>query len=78
MSQLTIRIPASLERPLTELAREDAVSIDQFVSSAIAEKISAVLTLKYLKDRAAKGSREDLRQILNAVPDVEPENSDQL
>jgi hypothetical protein len=78
MNELTIHIPSSLQRSLTDLAREDSISVDQFVSSAIAEKISALLTVKYLKDRANHGSRAHLREVLDAIPDVKPEERDRL
>jgi hypothetical protein len=78
MNELTIHIPSSLQRSLTDLAREDSISVDQFVSSAIAEKISALLTVKYLKERADRGSRAHLRKLLDAVPNVEPEEKDRM
>ena len=78
MNELTIHIPSSLQRSLRDLAREDSISVDQFVSSAIAEKISALLTVKYLKERADHGSCAHLRAVLDAVPNIEPEERDRL
>ena len=51
----------------------DGISIDQFVSSAIAEKIAALMTEGYLKERAKRGSRAKYEAILAKVPDIEPE-----
>ena len=78
MNEFTIHIPASLQRSLIDLAREDSISVDQFVSSAIAEKISAFLTVRYLEERAKNGSKEHFRKVLDAVPDIEPEEWDRL
>lgn len=36
------------------------------------------MTLEYLERRATKGSREQLRAILDEVPDVEPQEFDRL
>jgi hypothetical protein len=73
MSIVQIQIPDSLQKSLHELASRDGVSIDQFISIAIAEKISALMTENYLKERAKTGSREKYEAILAKVPDVEPE-----
>ncbi|MFM7580268.1 MAG: toxin-antitoxin system HicB family antitoxin, partial [Microcystaceae cyanobacterium] len=55
----------------------DGISIDQFVSTAIAEKLSALMTENYLIERAKRGSREKYEAILSQVPDIEPEVYDQ-
>ena len=73
MSIVNIQIPDSLHKSLNELANRDGISIDQFVSSAIAEKIAALMTEGYLKERAKRGSRAKYEAILAKVPDVEPE-----
>ena len=73
MSIVNIQIPDSLHKSLNELANRDGISIDQFVSSAIAEKIAALMTEGYLKERAKRGSRAKYEAILAKVPDVESE-----
>ncbi|MFN6240360.1 MAG: toxin-antitoxin system HicB family antitoxin, partial [Microcystis sp.] len=54
------------------------ISIDQFISTAIAEKLSALMTENYLIERSKKGSREKYQAILTKVPDVESEAYDRL
>jgi hypothetical protein len=44
----------------------------------VAEKISALMTEDYLRERAARGSRDRLRAVLARVPDVEPDEHDRL
>lgn len=78
MSIVPVQIPDSLLESLHELASRDGISIDQFISSAIAEKLSALMTENYLKERAKKGSREKYEAILAKVPDVEPEPHDKI
>ena len=56
----------------------DGISIDQFISTAIAEKLSALMTEDYLKERAKRGSRAKYEAILAKVPDVEPELYDRI
>ncbi len=78
MSALSIRIPKSLHQQLRELANEEGVSINQFVTLAIAEKIATITTIEYLEKRAQRGSREKLLAALAQVPDVEPKEYDRL
>lgn len=78
MSIVQVQIPDSLHQSLSDLARRDGVSIDQFISTAIAEKISALMTQNYLKDRASRGNRAKYEAILAKVPDVEPEEYDRI
>jgi hypothetical protein len=60
------------------VAKEENVSINHLISTAVAEKISALTTETYLKERAAKGSRQDFEDIMSRVPDVPPDTGDEL
>ena len=73
MSIVNIQIPDSLHKSLNELVNLDGISIDQFVLSAIAEKIATLMTEGYLKELAKRDSRAKYEAILAKVPDVEPE-----
>ena len=70
MSALSLRLPESLHRKVRELAQREDVSINQFIATAVAEKMSALLTLDYLEQRAQHGSRAHFRSVLRRVPDV--------
>jgi hypothetical protein len=78
MSIVQVQIPDSLHKSLSDLAGRDGISIDQFISTAIAEKLSALMTENYLKDRATRGDRAKYEAILAKVPDVEPEEYDRM
>jgi hypothetical protein len=78
MSIVQVQIPDSLHKSLSELASRDGISIDQFISTAIAEKLSALMTESYLSERAKRGSRAKYEAILAKVPDVEPEAYDKI
>ncbi len=73
-----MRLPKSLHEQLREVAQEEGISVNQFVMLAIAEKVTEISTIDYLEKRAKSGSREKLLEILNKVPDVEPEEGDHL
>jgi hypothetical protein len=54
------------------LSTKDRVSINQFVVSAVAEKISAIETEEYIRTRAQRASRKKFLAAMATVPDVEP------
>jgi hypothetical protein len=78
MSALSLRLPKTLHEQIRELAQEEGISINQFVTLAIAEKVAALSTIEYLEKRASRGNRQRFLEILNNAPDVEPEESDRL
>jgi hypothetical protein len=78
MGALSLRLPESLHRKLGEVAAKEGVSINQLISSAVAEKISALMTVEYLEARAKRSSRRKFDAVLSKVPDVEPEASDRI
>jgi hypothetical protein len=78
MSVLSLRLPKSLYNQLRELAEAEGISMNQFATLAIAEKIATLMTTDYLEVRAKRGSREKLLAVLAKAPDVEPEEYDQL
>ena len=78
MSTLSLRLPTSLHRNLRELAEREGVSINQIINAAVGEKVAALHTLEYLRERAKRGSRTAFDAVLVKVPDVEPPDYDRL
>jgi hypothetical protein len=78
MSALSLRLPQSIHHHIREIAKKEGVSINQFISSAVSEKISALITEDYLKKRAKRAKKEDFRKILAKVPGRKPLPGDEL
>ena len=78
MSTVTIEIPDSLKHSIEELAAKEGYSVGQFLASAAGEKLAVIMTLDYMKREAAAGRREDFERYLEAVPDVAPQECDEL
>lgn len=78
MTALSLRLPQSLHQKVSELADREGISINQLISSAVAEKMSALMTEDYLKTRAARGSRRKFAAVLAKVADVPPDAIDEL
>jgi predicted transcriptional regulator len=70
MSTLSVRLPESLHKRLKEVADKEGVSINQFITTAVAEKLSALMTADYLQERAARGRRDRFDRVLAKVRDV--------
>lgn len=78
MSSLSLRLPDSLHRHIKEFSEKEGVSINQFISTAVAEKMSALSTQNYLEERAKRGSKAKLKKLLKKVPAIEPEERDKV
>ena len=78
MSTLSVRLPDSLHRRARSLAKEEHISINQLMATALAEKIAVLDAESYIKERAIRGSREKFLDAMNTVPDVEPEEHDRI
>ncbi len=78
MSTVNLQLPDSLYKQLSVLAKQDGIPIDQLITLAAAEKVSAIMTAEYIKERGKQGKREDFEAVLAKVPSVEPEEYDRL
>ena len=78
MGALSLRLPESIHRHIREIAKVEGVSINQLISSAITEKISAIMTEEYLQMRADRANIKDMEAILDKVPDREPIAGDEF
>ncbi len=77
MTTLSLTLPNSIQRHIQEMADMDGVPIDQFVVSAISEKISALTAEAYLRKRGDRADPAAFRAILNKVPQRPPVPGDE-
>ena len=78
MSTISLRLPESLHRKVKEMVQKDGLSMNQFINSAVAEKLSAYLTQDYLEERAKRGKRAKFFKVLQKVKNRKPEPEDTL
>ena len=71
-----LRIPDYYKSDIDSL--KGNVSINQFIVNALAEKISSLKTLDYIKQRTQKGSVDNMLNLLSKVQDIEPHSYDKL
>jgi hypothetical protein len=78
MSALSLRLPDSIHRHIKEIAQKEGVSINQFIASAVAEKVSAIATEEYLQARAQRADKAAFESILANVAKRQPLPGDEL
>lgn len=78
MRALNIKLPDSLVVKMEELSKKDGISLDYFVSLAVAEKISSWISDGYIQERAKRANKENYYKALKLIPDREPHSHDAL
>lgn len=74
-SNYALRLPASLKQGAEQMAREDGTTLNQFIVSAVAEKLSAMKTAQYFADRVSRGDLQAALAMLSR-PGVQPPADD--
>ena len=78
MSKVSLNLSPSLHELVVAISAEEGVSVDQFIATAVAEKVATLQTADYLRTRSERGSREKLLAVLAQAPEVEPEEADRI
>jgi hypothetical protein len=74
-----LKLPQSIKRAAERLAKEDGVSLNQWISVAVAQKVGSVETAaEFLRRRAGNARVEDLEQFMAGAPDVPPLPGDEI
>jgi hypothetical protein len=72
MANDALRVPESLFSYARQVAQEEHVSMNQFFVMAIAEKVSALKTEAYFRERQARGDLRNFDAWLDASPETPP------
>lgn len=72
MSTFALRLPDSLYAHARKLAEQDQASLNQFITVAVAEKVSAMNAVAFFAERANGAQAPDLAAFLAQVPDRAP------
>lgn len=74
-----LKLPISIKAAAARLAKEDGVSLNQWISVAIAQKIGAVETAaEFLKERAGTAKPSDMLPFLKRAADDAPPPGDEI
>jgi len=78
MSTMSLRLPDYLHNSIRDIAENEHVSVNQLITTAIAEKVSALATEKYLNAMAAKGSVKVFDAVMTKVKSRPPLPGDEI
>lgn len=78
MAAISLRLPESIYEMAKTLSKQDQVSLNQFIATAVSEKVSALNTENYLNERKGRASKEKFLKALDKVSDREPDPKDAL
>jgi len=73
-----LRLPKSLKEAVVRLSKEDRSSINQFVATAVAEKVSALQTAYFFTDRKARADFKAFDKIMSRRGGKPPREGDEL
>jgi hypothetical protein len=73
-----LRLPRSLKEAVERLSREDQTSINQFVATAVAEKVSALQTARFFASRKALADFAAFDQIMRRRGGKKPREGDEI
>ena len=78
-SAYPLKLPVSIKRAAERLAKEDGVSLNQWIAVAVAQKVGVVETAgEFFARRREKADPRQLLAFLRRAPDVAPDANDAL
>ena len=73
-----LRLPASIMEEAKKAAAQDGVSLNQFISTALAEKVSALRAEAVLSERARRADRRTFDEVMSQAGGTPPRLGDEL
>ena len=77
-SNYALRLPASLKREVEKVARDDGTSLNQFIVTAVAEKLSALRTADFFEERRARADVAGALEIMRRKRGEAPRAGDEV
>jgi predicted aldo/keto reductase-like oxidoreductase len=78
-STYPLKLPTSIKNAAQRLAKEDGVSLNQWISVAVAQKVGVVETAAaFFKQRSEAATGKTLKRLLRQAPDRRPDTGDDL
>ena len=73
-----LRLPRSLKRAVERQSKEDRTSINQFVATAVAEKLSALQTAEFFADRKSRANFKAFDKLMKRRGGRPPRTGDEM
>lgn len=75
----SLRLQAALKAEAERLAKQEGTTLNQFINVAVAEKLSALRTADYFRERAARANLAEVERLLDSFgTDELPQDGDEL
>ncbi len=78
MKTYLLRLPCSLKKAVEQQSKEDGTSINQFVATAVAEKLSAMQTAEFFASRKARADFKAFDKLMGRRSGKRPRVGDEL
>jgi hypothetical protein len=75
---MSLRMPSYLNKALQDICDDEKISKNQFILSALSEKIASLQTVNIIENRAKRASKESFLNALKSVPSNEAQENDKL
>jgi hypothetical protein len=75
---VTVRLPHGLTDAAERIAREGGTTLDQFVATAVAEKLSAITSAAFLAERGARADLAAFDRLMTRQGGLPPALEDRL
>lgn len=73
-----LRLPRSLKDAVERISKEEGTSINQFVATAVAEKISVMQTARFFQDRKTRANFKAFDRIMKRRGGKPPRAGDEM
>ena len=77
-SNYALRLLASLKAEAEKVAAEEGTTLNQFINVAVAEKLAALRTARYFRERAARADLETFDRLLASAGEGTPCPGDEI
>ncbi len=76
-STFPLRLPQSIRDAVERFAREEGISMNQFVATAVAEKLAAMNTASYFAEARERMDPDAFRRLLRRAGGTPPREGDE-
>lgn len=73
-----LRLPRSVKAAVEVLAEQEGVSVNQFIATAVAEKLTAMSTVQFFEERRRRADFQAFRRLMRRKRGQAPRSGDEL
>jgi hypothetical protein len=77
-SNYAVRLLASLKAEAEKAVAEEGTTLNQFINVTVAEKLAALRTTRYFRERVARADREAFDRLLASAREEPPRPGDEI